>query len=137
MTTEINSVQGAQLSNGILGANAEIDEETRDDIEVLEPIMQSEDNIGLQSDIKKLANAVGISYQKEDTPEEILISISEELEAQIDDAEDNPQALSTLMGYYRQLNTLDARLDAIQFGESKIFDAMNLLSQNNRKEFGL
>ncbi len=166
MTTEINSAQAAQMSGGIFGANEEISQETREELDALgiaitpgmtetqarekieevrfedydtedDTTSQSVGNIELKSDIKNLASAIGISYQDTDTPDEIIIAISEELEAQIDEAENNPQALSTLMGYYRKLSSLDEQLDAVKSGQNKIFDAMDLLSTNNRKEFGL
>jgi hypothetical protein len=166
MTTEINSAQAAQMSGGIFGANEEISQETREELDALgiaitpgmtetqarekieevrfedydtedDTTSQSVGNIELKSDIKNLASAIGISYQDTDTPDEIIIAISEELEAQIDEAENNPQALSTLMGYYRKLSSLDEQLDAVKSGQNKIFDAMDLLSANNRKEFGI
>ena len=164
MTTEINATQAAQVKTSKAGANTteELSEETKRQLEALgitategmteaeaqEIIEEAEQerntNIGVaapgvtevSTDIKTFAAVVGLSYEDSATPDEILIAIAEELEAQIDDAENNPQALSTLMGYYHRLSALDAQLDEIQHGESKLFAAMDFMANSNKKEFG-
>lgn len=90
----------------------------------------------LENDLQDLAESVGLSYESTDTPDEIIAAIAEELEAQIDDAETNPQALSTLMGYYHQLNNLDALLDEIRQEEAKLNSFMNAPADIGREEFG-
>ncbi len=77
----------------------------------------------VDKNIKNLASAIGLSYERTDTPDEILLAIEDELQAQIDEAEENPQELSALMGYYRQLHTLDKILDEIE--ETKEFFKIN------------
>lgn len=164
MTTEINAAQKVQaqtnvgfeeveeLSNetkrqletlgitvtaGMTEAEAqELIDEAKEDTFTKLPVQPKNGAVEINTDIKNLANVVGLSYEDDDTPDEILTRIAEEIEAQIDDAENNPQALSTLMGYYHQLSSLDAQLDAIRSGENKIYAAMDLLAHSNRKQFG-
>ncbi len=90
----------------------------------------------LENDLQDLAGTIGLSYESTDTPDEIIAAIAEELEAQIDEAETNPQALSTLMGYYHQLNNLDARLEEIKREESILYSSMNMLPRKNEVVFG-
>lgn len=65
------------------------------------------------SKIRLLADEVGLSYEETTLPEEIILALSDELEAQIDNSEDNPTALSELMGLYHKLDALDEALDYI------------------------
>ncbi len=88
------------------------------------------------ADIKTLALAVGVVYEDDTSPQEILTKIADELEAQVDEAAENPQVLNTLMSYYRQLADLDAEYDDIQKGQAKIFAALNLISEKNKQEHG-
>lgn len=92
--------------------------------------------IKLENDLQDLADALGFSYESTRTHDEIIAAIAEELEAQIDDAETNPQALSTLMGYYHQLNNLDALLDEIRQEEDNFNSFMNMPTNTGREEFG-
>ena len=82
----------------------------------------------VSNELKNLAYTVGLKYENDETPDEIILAIEEELEAQIDDAENNPQALSTLMGYYNKLNTLDELLDEIQFQNNSICNTFKVIS---------
>jgi len=66
------------------------------------------------NDIKTLAKILGLRYDADDSPIEIVLALEDELEAQIDEAEDNPQELSTLMAYLHKVNTLDDRLNEIR-----------------------
>lgn len=165
MTTEINATQSVQAKKANAGFNdvEELSDETKNQLEALgitvtagmteaeaqELIEESKEEsfektsvqqkpgaVEISTDIKNLASVIGLSYEDDDTPDEILTRIAEEIEAQIDDAENNPQALSTLMGYYHQLSSLDAQLDAVQSGENKLYAAMDLLANSNRKQFG-
>lgn len=162
MTTEINAAQTVQLKKNNAGFD-ELSDETKRQLEALgitvtagmseaeaqeiieekmyenspeSSVKPKNGAIEINSDIKNLAAVVGLSYEDDDTPDEILTRIAEEIEAQIDDAENNPQALSTLMGYYHKLSDLDAQLDALQYGESKIYAAMDLMAASNKKQFG-
>lgn len=92
--------------------------------------------VEITSDIKNLAATIGLSIDEGTSTDEILVQIAEELEAQVDEAEGNPQELSALMGYFKQLSNLDAQYSDIQRGQSKLFNAMELISQNNKQEFG-
>lgn len=164
MTTEINAANSAQVKTNSIGTakTEELSDETKRQLEALGISVttgmteaeaqelideaqeddelfkapQAADSFEVSSDIKTLASVVGLSYEDNDSADEILVRIAEELEAQIDDAENNPQALSTLMGYYHKLSDLDAQLDAVQQGQSKLFNAMDLMAANNRKQFG-
>ncbi len=89
------------------------------------------------SDIKTLAATIGLAVADDTSTEDILEEIAEELEAQIDEAEGNPQELSTLMGYFRQLSKLDAEYTVIQEGQAKLFNAMELVSRANKQDMGL
>ena len=89
------------------------------------------------SDIKSLAATLGLSIEDDESVEDILVEISEELEAQIDEAEGNPQELSALMGYFRKLSALDVEYTTIQQGQAKLFNAMEMISQTNKQELGL
>jgi uncharacterized phage infection (PIP) family protein YhgE len=162
MTTEINAAQAAQLGRAN-NSPAELSEETlrklqefgisaaanMTEAEAEEIIQEMEDEqkepekiyntLGekeINNDIKNLASAVGLRCEANEEPEEILVAIAEEIEAQIDDAENNPQALSTLMGYYNKLSVLDAQLEGIHSGAKKLFSAMDVMANKNREEFG-
>ncbi len=76
----------------------------------------------LEKDIKNLARTIGLKYENEDSDDEIILAIAEELEAQIDDAEGNPQELSTLMMYLHKLNSLDERLRELNEVENAVED---------------
>ena len=76
----------------------------------------------LEKDIKNLARTIGLKYESEDSDDEIILAIAEELEAQIDDAEGNPQELSTLMMYMHKLNSLDERLRELNEVEDAVGD---------------
>ena len=89
------------------------------------------------SDIKTLAATIGLAVTDDASAEDILEEIADELEAQIDEAEGNPQELSTLMGYFRQLSRLDAEYSDIREGQAKLFNAMELVSRANKQEMGL
>ena len=91
----------------------------------------------LMADVKTLAGQIGVVYSDSDDTEAILASIGEELEAQIDESENNPQELSTLMGYFNQLRTLDTTYDEIQSVQDKIYAAMDLVSQDRKQALGL
>ena len=163
MTTEINAAQAAQLGHAN-NSRAELSEETikklqefgiaatasmteaeaEEIIKEMEDKQEEQENIynnalgekEINNDIKNLASAVGLSCDANEEPEEILVAIAEEIEAQIDDAENNPQALSTLMGYYNKLSVLDAQLEEIHSGAKKLFSAMDVMANKNREEFG-
>jgi len=164
MTTEINATKSSQVkATKVEVKTEELSEETKQQLAALgitaeegmteekakelieEARMEEADKLApeqeagvmeISADIKNLASVVGLSYEDNATPDDILIAIAEELEAQIDESENNPQALSTLMSYYHTLNSLDAQLDAVYQGESKLFNAMELMAANNRKQFG-
>lgn len=83
-----------------------------------------------KKELKTLAGQIGVVYSERETPEEILTRIAEELEAQIDEAENNPQELSTLMGYFNKLKGIDAMLDEINSVRNNIYTAMDLVTTN-------
>lgn len=91
----------------------------------------------LMADVKTLAGNIGVAYSESDDTEEILINIANELEAQIDDAENNPQELSTLMGYFNQLKNLDTVFEEIQSVQSAIYAAMDMAAVKNKQEHRL
>lgn len=164
--TQINSVNAAQTQAAALGAQEETDElsaSTKKQLEALgitvtdgmteseaqQKIQQARlerqaqegaqmpSETELMADIKTLAGQIGVVYSDSDDTEAILASIGEELEAQIDESENNPQELSTLMGYFNQLRTLDTTYDEIQSVQDKIYAAMDLVSQGRKQALGL
>ncbi|MBR6099219.1 hypothetical protein IKP85_05675 [bacterium] len=137
MTTETNAAHAASFSvaKTAFESTNVITEESEDKIkELKESMNQSE--LKVSNDIKSLAEDVGLSCEATDTPDEIIAAIADELEAQIDDAENNPQALSTLMGYYSRLNSLDQQLDEIYCRADEMFSARDMYTVKNREEFG-
>ena len=93
-------------------------------------IMREIQNV--KTDIKNLAKIFGLKYECDEAPFEILFAIEEELEAQIDEAEENPQELSTLMAYMHKLNSLDAILNEIYEVEA-MFKPTQLIKGKNLK----
>jgi len=93
-------------------------------------------DVELMADVKTLAGQIGVAYSEDQDTEEILINISEELEAQIDDAENNPQELSTLMGYFNRLKGLDSLFDEIQDVQNKIYTAMDIVATSKKRAHG-
>lgn len=91
----------------------------------------------LMADVKTLAGNIGVAYSESDDTEEILINIANELEAQIDEAENNPQELSTLMGYFNQLKNLDTVFEEMQSVQTAIYAAMDMVAAKNKQEHGL
>lgn len=89
------------------------------------------------ADVKTLAGNIGVAYSESDDTEEILINIANELEAQIDEAENNPQELSTLMGYFNQLKNLDTVFEEMQSVQTAIYAAMDMVATKNKQEHGL
>jgi len=79
------------------------------------------------SEIRLLADEVGLSYEESTMPEEIIMAISDELQTQIDSSEDNPTALSELMGLYHKLDELDEALDYVLNHEFEV-TSHNVLS---------
>ena len=137
MTTKINTVSAvsvdvANASFGVKVVNKDVEEDKT--TELKESVNLNE--LKVSNDIKNLAADVGLSYEDTDTPDEIIAAIEDELQAQIDDAENNPQALSTLMGYYGRLNMLDKQLDELYDDAEELFSAMDMLTGKNREEFG-
>ncbi len=91
----------------------------------------------LMADVKTLAGNIGVAYSESDDTEEILINIANELEAQIDEAENNPQELSTLMGYFNQLKNLDTVFEEMQSVQTAIYAAMDMVAAKNKQEHSL
>lgn len=161
MSTEIKSVSATKSqANFAQTATEELSESTKKELQALgiptedgmtesqaqakiqEARMQKLQQSGagteveIASDVKSLAATIGLSVEEGTPTDEILAQIAEELEAQIDEAEGNPQELSALMGYFKELSNLDAQYTDIQRGQSKLFNEMELISQNNKQEFG-
>lgn len=91
----------------------------------------------LMADVRTLAGNIGVAYSESDDTEEILINIANELEAQIDEAENNPQELSTLMGYFNQLKNLDTVFEEMQSVQTAIYAAMDMVAAKNKQEHSL
>ncbi len=89
------------------------------------------------ADAKSLATRVGVSYEDDESVDEILDKISEELESMIDEAGENPQELNTILEYYRELKSLDDQYDNIQSAQNSMYAAMNMVSTNNKIALGL
>lgn len=89
------------------------------------------------ADAKSLATRVGVSYEDDESVTEILDKISEELDAMIDEAGENPQEINTILEYYRELTSLDDQYDSIQTAQNSMYAAMNMVSTNNKIALGL
>lgn len=89
------------------------------------------------ADAKSLAARVGVSYEEDESVTEILDKISEELDAMIDEAGENPQEINTILEYYRELTSLDDQYDSIQTTQNSMYAAMNMVSTNNKIALGL
>lgn len=89
------------------------------------------------SEAKSLASAVGISVSSNDDVSEILNQISNEIEEMLEEAEGNPAILPQLSSYLSQLTNLDDRYDSLQASQSSMYNAMNMVSTNNKIALGL
>jgi len=165
--TQINSISAAETQTQALGVQTEEEDElstaTKKELEALgipvtegmteaqaqekiqEAKLQKQAEMGAEAptetevmaDVKTLAGQIGVVYSDSDDTETILANIAEELEAQIDEAENNPQELSTLMGYFNQLKSLDTVFDEMQTVQESIYAAMDMVAAKNKQEHGL
>ena len=91
----------------------------------------------LLSEAKSLASSVGVSVASDADLSEILDDIGAELEAMLEDAENNPSVLSQLSNYLSQLSSLDSRYNSLQNAQASMYSAMNMISTNNKISLGL
>lgn len=89
------------------------------------------------SDAKSLASQVGVSVASDEDISEILDDIGDRLEVMLEEAENNPSALSSIASYFSQLTSLDDRYDSLQSFENNLYSAMNMVSTNNKIALGL
>ena len=89
------------------------------------------------ADAKSLASRVGVSYDDDETVDEILSKVSDELDAMIEEAGENPQQINTILEYYRELKSLDDQYDNIQPAQNSLYAAINMVSTNNKIALGL
>ena len=164
---EINAINATEAQTAALGVQTEEEEElstaTKKELEALgipvtegmteaeaqekiqEAKLQKQAAVGeeapseaeIMADVKTLASQIGVVYSDSDNTEEILANIADELEAQIDEAENNPNELSTLMGYFNKLKDLDTVFDEMQSVQETIYAAMDMVAAKNKKEHGL
>ena len=80
----------------------------------------------VNADIKNLASKFGLRYDVEDTADEIIFALTEEIEAQIDESEENPKELSILMSYMHRLENLSDRLNELREIEG-MFESTNII----------
>lgn len=164
---EINAINATEVQTSAVGVQAEEEDElstaTKKELEALgipvtegmteaeaqekiqEAKLQKQAAVGedapseaeIMTDVKTLASQIGVVYSDSDDTEEILANIADELEAQIDEAENNPNELSTLMGYFNKLKDLDTVFDEMQSVQETIYAAMDMVAAKNKKEHGL
>lgn len=163
---EINAINATEVQTSAVGVQAEEEElstATKKELEALgipvtegmteaeaqekiqEAKLQKQAAVGedapseaeIMTDVKTLASQIGVVYSDSDDTEEILANIADELEAQIDEAENNPNELSTLMGYFNKLKDLDTVFDEMQSVQETIYAAMDMVAAKNKKEHGL
>ncbi len=164
---EINAINATEVQTSAVGVQAEEEDElstaTKKELEALgipvtegmteaeaqekiqEAKLQKQAAVGedapseaeIMADVKTLASQIGVVYSDSDDTEEILANIADELEAQIDEAENNPNELSTLMGYFNKLKDLDTVFDEMQSVQETIYAAMDMVAAKNKKEHGL
>lgn len=164
---EINAINATEVQTSAVGVQAEEEDElstaTKKELEALgipvtegmteaeaqekiqEAKLQKQAAVGedapseaeIMADVKTLASQIGVVYSDSDDTEEILANIADELEAQIDEAENNPNELSTLIGYFNKLKDLDTVFDEMQSVQETIYAAMDMVAAKNKKEHGL
>lgn len=89
------------------------------------------------SEAKTLAASVGVSVSNDADVSEILDDIAVELEAMLEEAENNPSILAQLSDYLSQLTSLDSRYNSAQSSRSGMYAAMEMVSTNNKIALGL
>lgn len=89
------------------------------------------------ADAKTLAAQVGVPVSGDADVSEILDDIGAELEMLLEEAENNPAILSQLSSFLSQLTNLDDQYDSLQSAQSGMYNAMNMVSTNNKIALGL
>jgi len=89
------------------------------------------------SDAKTLAAEVGVTVASDADISEILDDISNELEAMLEEAENNPGILSVISSYLSELTSLDDQYDSLQNFQTNMYSSMEMRATNNKLALGL
>lgn len=91
----------------------------------------------LLADAKTLASEIGVSVASDADISEILDDISIELEAMLEEAENNPGMLSIISSYLTELSNLDEQYDSLQSFQTNMYSSMEMTATNNKLALGL
>lgn len=89
----------------------------------------------LMSEAKELATTVGVTVSSNDTLDDIIENISEEIQVMLNSGDQ--AKISAAQGYQAQLANISDRADAIQNTQQNIFNVMNMISLSNKFALGL
>ena len=89
----------------------------------------------LLSEAKDLASKVGAAVSSNDTLDDIIDNIAEEIQIMLNSGDQSQ--ISQAQGYQAQLAEISDRTDSIQTTQQNIFNAMNMVSISNKYALGL
>ncbi len=89
----------------------------------------------LLSEAKDLASKVGAAVSSNDTLDDIIDNIAEEIQIMLNSGDQSQ--ISQAQGYQAQLAEISDRADSIQTTQQNIFNAMNMVSISNKYALGL
>ena len=89
----------------------------------------------LLSEAKTLASAVGVSVSSNDSLDDIIDNISDQIQVMLDSGDQSK--ISAAQGYQAQLASLSDRVDSVQNTQQNIFNAMDMISLSNKYALGL
>ena len=89
----------------------------------------------LLSEAKDLASKVGATVSSNDTLDDIIDKIAEEIQIMLNSGDRSE--ISQAQGYQAQLENISGRADSIQSTQQNIFNAMDMVSISNKYALGL
>ena len=89
----------------------------------------------LLSEAKDLASKVGATVSSNDTLDDIIDNIAEEIQIMLNSGDRSE--ISQAQGYQAQLESISDRADSIQTTQQNIFNAMDMVSISNKYALGL
>ena len=84
---------------------------------------------------KDLASKVGATVSSNDTLDDIIDKIAEEIQIMLNSSDRSE--ISQAQGYQAQLESISGRADSIQSTQQNIFNAMDMVSISNKYALGL
>lgn len=89
----------------------------------------------LLSEAKTLASTVGVSVSSNDSLDDIIDNISNQIQVMLNSGDQFK--ISAAQGYQAQLASLSDRVDSVQNIQQNIFNAMDMISLSNKYALGL